>query len=234
MWCLQNSCTQSTVGQSPVFISRRSTEKHCQNSVVWLHASPPACKTTSERVIRSIIPLQHPARWVCPHGCQFMPGTTQEATASPEHSDEVLTAEEDFSVLSRTVVQAFPTVLPVLHISVMHRHNWARCYQILMWYYLIIKSTRRKQCCEERSVAVDAPQRWHRWEQKRENCKDQGLPKKYSNMIDCLLFKRRLFFFNHLQLKNEHWFAAYPAFSYSYPNMVLAQAQVWPDPEAKP
>lgn len=42
--------SQSTEGQSPVFISGRSTQEWCRNQFVWLRASPPACKTTAERV----------------------------------------------------------------------------------------------------------------------------------------------------------------------------------------
>lgn len=53
--------SQSTEGQSPVLISGRPTQEWCQNQFVWLRASPPACNATAERVIRSVIPLQHPA-----------------------------------------------------------------------------------------------------------------------------------------------------------------------------
>lgn len=66
--------SQSTEGQSPVLISGRPTQEWCQNQFVWLRASPPACNATAERVIRSVIPLQHPALWACPQGCRFTPG----------------------------------------------------------------------------------------------------------------------------------------------------------------
>lgn len=36
----------------------------------------------------------------------------------------------------------------------------ARCYQIIMWWYHITKSARRRQYCKGKSVAVVALQRW--------------------------------------------------------------------------
>lgn len=63
--------------------------------------------------------------------------------------------------------------------------------------------------------------------------KRKGMPKKHSDMTDCVLFKRRLIFFSHLQLKNEHGLLHTQLFLIYSQNTALGQGQVLPDPEAK-
>lgn len=197
MCCLQNSCnSQPTEGKSPVFISGRSAQERCPNQFVWLHASPPACKTTAERVIWSIIPLQRSARWARPQGCQFMLVNSLACSFPPRKKPQFhQTARMKSWFLKKTSVSSLEALCKHFQ-QRFQRYSSLRCtatqlskdYQILMWYYHIIKSIRWRQRCEERSLgALGALQRCHRYEGKRESCKEWGMPKKHSNMIGCVL-----------------------------------------------
>lgn len=131
-WCLQTSCTHSQQRGKALCLfledlHRNGVGTSLSGSVPHLQLARPQLKGLLDPLqpCNSLpVKLAHRDASSClvKQPCLLIP-TTREATASPQPSDEVLTIEEDFSVLSRSTVQAFPTALPVLPISVTHSHT---------------------------------------------------------------------------------------------------------------
>lgn len=191
--CLQNSCTPSQQRGKALCLfledlHRNGVRTNLSGSVPHLQLATPRLKGSFDPLYPcNILPseLAHKdagSRLVI--SLALLVPTRRKATASPQHSDKSFDCWRRLQCpLQKHCASISNSASSATHLCDAQPRNRARRYQLLMWYYHIIKPTRRRQCCEERPVAVGVLQRWQRCESKRENCKGTGVPKKHSDMI---------------------------------------------------